>query len=209
VSTKDYLPASTPDLTALEGRRIVVMGTAAPGAAFLPSWLGWMAQVAPDVELRVVLTRSARGFVGPTALRTFTGVPPIIDDWEAADGAALHVDLAQWAEGWLIHPATMNLVARLAAGLCDSPAVLALQSTLAPIVVAASAPPGFVDTPVWQRYTRELAERPNVHLLEPLTGVSAFDPSIAGSPPAMFPHAASVLAEAVIRHDAKTEVGVP
>lgn len=191
-----------PDVDALAGRRIVVVGTGAPGTAFLPSWLGWMMQAVPSAQVRVVLTRSAQSFVGTTALRTFSGSVPLTDAWDA-DGAPLHVELAQWAEGWLVHPATMSFIARLSAGLCDSPTMLAIQGSLAPVVVAASAPPGFVSTPVWRRYRDQLSERPNVHLLDPLEGISAFDPTLTGSPPVLFPAAAGVLAAALEREGAE------
>lgn len=190
------------DLRGLEGRRIVVVGTGAPGAAFLPSWLGWLGQAAPDADVRVVLTRTATKFLGVAAVRTFTGTAPLIDDWEAEGGDPVHVELAQWAHGWLVHPATMDFVSRLANGACDSPAMLALQTSTAPVVVAASAPPGFVRTPVWRRFGDLLAERPNIRLLDPLDGVSAFDPTIAGSPPALFPTAAVTLASAMTGEEA-------
>ena len=126
--------ANTPEETAptgLSGRRIAVVATGAPGAAFLPSWLSWIDQVAPGAEVRVVVTRSALQFVGAGALRTFTGRDPIVDRWDHDCADPVHVELGQWAEGWLIHPASMHFVSRLAAGSCDSPALLAVQGTLA------------------------------------------------------------------------------
>lgn len=198
--TRTTRPDELPDIgdfSGLDGHRIVVVATGAPGTAFLPSWVTWLPQVAPSAELRLVLTRSARSFVGVAALRAFTGDEPLIDSWDEAGSGPLHVELAQWADGWLVHPATMHFVSRLAAGLCDSPAMLAMQGTRVPIVVAASAPPGFVHSPVWEGYLRAFEHRPNVQLLTPLAGISTHDSSLVGSPPAIFPHAAAALSTAL------------
>ncbi|CAD5990950.1 flavoprotein [Agreia sp. COWG] len=181
-------------LEGLAGRRIVIMATGALGAAFTPSWMGWLTQAAPQTEFRVVLTPSACQFVGLTALQAFLRAAPIVDSWSEAGREPLHVALGQWADGYLVHPASMSFVSRLCAGLCDSPALLAIQGSNAPVMVAASAPPGFVDTPVWRGYQRALEERPNVTLLPPVQGASAYEPTLSGSPPTMFSEAVIALA---------------
>jgi phosphopantothenoylcysteine synthetase/decarboxylase len=181
----------------LADRRIVVMATGALGAAFLHSWLGWLRSTSPSTEIRVVLTPSALQFVGLGTLRGF-GYEPLVDSWSENEHRPVHVDLTQWAEGYLIHPATMNFVSRLAVGLCDSPAMLAIQGSTAPVVAAASAPPGFIQTPVWRQHCRTLEERPNVELLAPMKGYSVSDPELEGLPPVLFPVAAQALSAALI-----------
>ena len=191
-----------PPLQGLVGKKIVLVATGALGTALLPTWLEWIRHAAPETEFRLVLTRSASRFVGLAAIRAFMGKEPIIDDWAGVD-VPLHVELAQWAEGFLVHPATMHFVSRLSAGLCDSPTLLAIQGTCVPVVVAAAAPPGFIQSPVWGQYRRALGERENVTLLDPAAGYSAFDPTLKGSPAAVFSDAAAVLAARI------TESGAP
>ncbi|WP_207843730.1 flavoprotein [Williamsia soli] len=188
---------STYSIEGLADRRIVVMATGALGASFLHSWLGWLSSTSPSTEIRVVLTPSALQFVGLGTIRGF-GYEPLIDTWSDNEQRPVHVELGQWADGYLVHPATMHFVSRLSAGLCDSPAMLAIQGSLAPVVVAASAPPGFTRTPVWKQYCTALALRPNVELLPPMKGFSVSDPALEGLPPVLFPAAAQALSGALV-----------
>ncbi|MCK0517520.1 flavoprotein [Williamsia sp. DF01-3] len=180
----------------LAERRIVVMATGALGSAFLHSWLGWLRSTSPSTQVRVVLTPAALQFVGLGTIRGF-GYEPVIDSWQDNEHRPIHVDLTQWAQGYLVHPATMNFVSRLSAGLCDSPAMLAIQGSTSPVVVAASAPPGFTQTPIWHRHRRALEDRPNVELLAPMKGFSVSDPDLEGLPPVLFPIAAQALSSAL------------
>jgi phosphopantothenoylcysteine decarboxylase/phosphopantothenate--cysteine ligase len=154
---------------------------------YLPAWLHWLKVVAPGVKVRVILTKSATQFVGLDALAAFSTSPVEIDEWGSSPRLAKHIELSDWAEAYVVHPATMNFVSRLSAGLCDSPTLLSIQGTHAPVVVAAAAPPNFTLGHVWTRYAAELGQRPNVHLLAPDEGISARDLTRAGSPPKTFP----------------------
>lgn len=174
-------------LSGLSDRRIAIVATGALGAMYLPAWLHWLRAAAPTVHTRTIITRSATGFVGLDALAAFSTVTPEIDEWGQSPRSPKHLDIDDDVHAYVVHPATMSFVSRLSAGLCDSPTMLAIQGTMSPVVVAASAPPGFIDGPVWRRYESDLSERPNIHLLPPNDGVSAKDQMRSGSPPRPFP----------------------
>lgn len=182
------------DLAGLSNKNLVLIATAAIGTAFLPTWIGWMREVVPEINLRVVLTPRAGRFVGIDAVTAFARQPITIDDWDDTNGEPRHVQLADWADCFLVHPATMDFVSRLSAGLCDSPTLLTLQGTDAPVVVAASCPPGFVDGDAWAGYVSSFAKRRNITLLPPTVGVSISDLDRAGSPAELFPVALATLA---------------
>lgn len=184
--------AASYSVDGLADRRIVVVATGALGAAFLHSWLGWFTTVSPSTQVRVVVTPAARRFVTLGTLHAL-GHEPIVDDWDEHPYRPVHVELGQWAEGFLVHPATMDFVSRLSAGLCDSPVLLALQGSTAPTVVAASAPPGFTSSPVWSDYVEALKRRPHVALLPPMTGHSVSSAELEGLPPTIFPAAMQTL----------------
>lgn len=196
---KDADPASA-YLSGLSGRRIAVVATGALGAMYLPAWLHWLRAAAPTVHTRTIVTKSALGFVGLDALTAFSNVPPEIDDWGRSPRSPKHLDIDDDVHAYVVHPATMSFVSRMSAGLCDSPTMLAIQGTKSPVVVAASAPPGFTDGPVWRRYESELNARPNIHLLAPEDGVSAKDQMRTGSPPRPFPAVLEHL-DALFRED--------
>ncbi len=174
-------------LAGLRGRRIAVVATGSIAAMYLPAWLQWLNAAVPELSTRVILSRSSLGFVGRDAVSAFAQAPVLIDEWGDAVREAQHVELGEWAEAFVVHPATMDFVSRVSAGLCNSPTLLAMQGSLAPIVLAAAAPPGFTDSPVWTGYVSALRDRPNVHLLAPEQGVSARNRDREGSPPKTFP----------------------
>jgi hypothetical protein len=163
-------PASAPPLRA---GRLLYVGTGALGVMFMPMWLHWLRSSYPATEIRPVVTRAATRFVTPEAVAVFAGSQPALDDWGAqTSGAAPHVELAEWADTVIVHPATFHFVSRLALGSADTPVLLALQCTRAPIALAPSLPPGALGSPAWESHTRALSTRRNVIVVPPHQGIS-------------------------------------
>ena len=71
-------------------------------------------------SVRVVMTRSAEEFITPLTLQALSGnrVSTKLLDAEA-EAAIGHIELAKWADGILIAPATANTIARLSSGRGD------------------------------------------------------------------------------------------
>lgn len=69
-------------------------------------------------DVRVVMTRSARRFVGA---QTFAGVTgnPVVTELFGAGADAPHVEVARGADLAIVAPATANAIAKMAAGLSD------------------------------------------------------------------------------------------
>lgn len=175
-------------------RRLLYVGTGALGVMFMPMWANWLRTSYPDLELRTVLTRSAHQFTGPAAVAALGGRPPLLDAWPAdGEGSALHVELAEWADAVLVHPATFHFTSRLALGAADTPVLLALQCTRAPIAVAPALPPGGVGSPAYLRHVQALAERPNVVVVPPVRGFSVTTGNQDASPAASVPAAVVAL----------------
>ncbi|MCL6736050.1 peptide terminal cysteine decarboxylase LxmD [Streptomyces neyagawaensis] len=155
-------------------RRVLLVGTGALSVAFLPFWINWLGNTFPEMEKRVVLTRSARRFVSADAISALCGREVVTDDWsEAAPGAVPHVELARWPDLVLVHPATMHFLGRYALGLTDTPLLCALQSTSALVGVAPSLPPGAQLSPVVQGHLDTLRDRPGVVVAPTVPAVSA------------------------------------
>lgn len=154
------------------GRRLLYVATGSVATMFLPMWLHWLKEVHPELEVRVALTRSARNFVGSSAVALTGGRPPITDEWPQTPDSALHVELADWPDTILVHPATFHFTARFALGLADSPLLLALECTPAAIAIAPSPPPGGEKSPAYLRHIAALQERPNTVVVPPKPGFS-------------------------------------
>lgn len=78
-------------------------------------------------EVRVVMTESAKHFVGTATFQAVSGRPVTDDAWDKNYPAGMpHIDLARWAEVIVVAPATADAMAKFANGLADD-----LLSTLA------------------------------------------------------------------------------
>jgi len=79
-------------------------------------------------EVKVALTNAAKTLVGIDALRTLSGSPVYLDA-DIGGGAEYdmgHIRLSEWADVFVICPATANTIAKVAGGIADN-----LLSTLA------------------------------------------------------------------------------
>jgi len=71
-------------------------------------------------SVRVVMTRSAKEFITPLTLQALSGNRVSTELLDAEAEAAMgHIELAKWADGILIAPATANTIARLSSGRGD------------------------------------------------------------------------------------------
>lgn len=168
--------------------RLTVVCTGSVNAANLPWWIAGLRLTTDDVDVRVVVTRSAARFVSLDALSVISGRPALLDAWPDGAVRALHVDLVEWSDAFAVYPATAHSIARLAHGMTDTPSMLALQSTRAPIVVAPALPEGILDSPALRRNLAALAEWENLTLAAPVKGRSWTTGRDGAAVPPPLPH---------------------
>ena len=70
-------------------------------------------------EVKVVMTEAAKPLVGVEALRTLSGNPVYLDGNENQYDMG-HIRLSEWADIFLICPATANTIAKMACGIADN-----------------------------------------------------------------------------------------
>lgn len=178
----------------LNGRRILVVGCGSPAVSEFPSAVLQLALRCPDSPLRLVLTRQALQFVTAQAIRIVTGRRFFLDTWTGtADEGAPHVEMSEWAEAVIVHPATLHFVSRLALGLTDTPLLLALQCSTAPLALGPSLPPGGAESAAYGEHVARLATRPHVAVVPPVLGMSMSTRKINVGAPAPFADAMSAL----------------
>jgi phosphopantothenoylcysteine decarboxylase/phosphopantothenate--cysteine ligase len=100
----------------LEKKRILVGITGGIAAYKVPLLIRML--IKQGAEVKVVLTSSARNFVGDDTLRTLSGNPVYADGVASYDMD--HIRLAEWADRFLICPATANSIAKIAHGIADN-----------------------------------------------------------------------------------------
>jgi phosphopantothenoylcysteine decarboxylase / phosphopantothenate---cysteine ligase len=82
----------------------------------------------------VIMTRSARTFVGPVSFEAVTG-RPVAADLLAEGNALAHIRYARDADVVCIAPATADFIARAAAGRADDMLAAVLLATRAPVLI--------------------------------------------------------------------------
>src|SRR3954470_4123053 len=82
----------------------------------------------------VVMTRSARRFIGPATFRALTGRPVVTDGFDRYFPLGAHIELADRADLLCIAPASADILAKAACGLADDLLSTLLLSFTGPIV---------------------------------------------------------------------------
>jgi phosphopantothenoylcysteine decarboxylase / phosphopantothenate---cysteine ligase len=160
------------DASALQGRRVVVGvggGIAAYKACELVRELG-----RAGAQVRVAMTEAARQFVTPLTFQALSGHPVLTDYFDPAqEGNFGHLDLARWAELYVIAPATADLLARVRIGMAGDAVTTSLLAFRGPVVLAPA-----MNVAMWEnRQTREnvaaLLAEPRFTVVGPGAGVLA------------------------------------
>ena len=149
------------------GRR-VVLGVCGGIAAYK------VAQVARDLSLLgadvdVVLTHSARAFVGAVTFEGLTG-RPVRTELVAPGHALDHIRLAREADVVVVAPATADFLARAAAGRSDDLLAAILLATRAPVLVCPAMNDRMWSHPQTQRNAAHLADALGYELVGPASG---------------------------------------
>jgi len=103
----------------LIGKKILIGITGSIAAYKIPFLIRLL--VKEGAEVKVVMTPSAVDFVTPLTLSTLTHSPVLTIPFNSSDGNWFsHVDWGNWADIFLIAPASANTLAKMANGLTDN-----------------------------------------------------------------------------------------
>ena len=87
-------------------------------------------------EVRVVMTEHARQFVTPLTFKEISGNAVATSMWNSNQEFNVeHIALANWADVFVVAPATANIIAKMAHGLADDLLSTTLLAAQAPIIV--------------------------------------------------------------------------
>ena len=152
----------------LAGRRIL-LGITGSIAAYKAAMLCRLLKTA-GAEVRVVMTPLAKQFITPLTMATLSKNPILVEFFDPENGAwNSHVSLGEWADCYLIAPATANTLAKMATGVADNLLLTAYLSARCPVVVAPAMDLDMYAHPATQQNLRTLAER-GVRIVEPAEG---------------------------------------
>ena len=152
----------------LEGKKIALAVTgsiAAYKAAEICSLL-----IKEGASVRVLMTREAKEFITPLTLQTLSRNPVADDLWAAPKNwVPEHIDIATWADLFLVAPATAHIIACFAQGLAPEIVSTTYLATKAPVVIAPAMNSNMFEHPATQANLQILRSRGNV-IVEPAEG---------------------------------------
>ena len=115
-------------------------------------------------NVKVVMTEAAARFVSALTFSALSGHNVESDLWavnqsSGSDIATRHIDLATWADAFVIAPASANTIAKLTYGLSDNLLTIIALASRCPILIAPTMDADMYINPVTQQNLSRLQER--------------------------------------------------
>ncbi|MEG2770973.1 MAG: bifunctional phosphopantothenoylcysteine decarboxylase/phosphopantothenate--cysteine ligase CoaBC [Alistipes sp.] len=152
----------------LQGRNIL-LGITGSIATYKAAVLCRLLKTA-GADVRVVMTPLAKQFITPLTMATLSKNPILVEFFNPENGAwNSHVSLGEWADCYLIAPATANTLAKMAGGIADNLLLTTYLSARCPVVVAPAMDLDMFAHPATQENLQILQSR-GVALIEPTAG---------------------------------------
>lgn len=134
-------------------------------------------------EVRVVMTEHAQEFVTPLTFKEISGNKVAVSMWESNQEFNVeHIALANWADVFVVAPATANILAKMACGIADDLLSTTLLAAQAPIIVCPAMNTGMYENPATQENIARLQQR-GVTVMPPAVGMLACGTAGAGRLP--------------------------
>jgi phosphopantothenoylcysteine synthetase/decarboxylase len=129
------LPDPSPTPTTLTGREVIVAVCGGIAAYKVADVVSKLVQLGAGVN--VVMTREAQKFVTPLTFEALSGRRVRTDTFELVETSdPQHIGLTERSDLMLVAPATNNVIAKVAAGLCDDLESLMICAAACPEVFA-------------------------------------------------------------------------
>ena len=152
----------------LKGKHII-LGVTGSIAAYKSAVLCRLL-VGAGAEVKVVMTSLAKQFITPLTMATLSKHPILVDFFNPENGEwNSHVSLGEWADLYLVAPATANTMAKMATGVADNLLLTTYLSARCPVAIAPAMDLDMYAHVATQRNMAQLRED-GVHIIEPASG---------------------------------------
>ncbi|MBD3234715.1 MAG: bifunctional phosphopantothenoylcysteine decarboxylase/phosphopantothenate--cysteine ligase CoaBC [candidate division Zixibacteria bacterium] len=126
--------------------------------------------VKAEFEVRVIMTRSAAAFVAPLTFEALCGNEVAIEMFPREGFyATRHIDLADWANVFVVAPATANFLAKAATGICDNLLTTTFTAAKCPVLIAPAMNSNMWDYPAVLKNV-EVLRGYGFHIIDPESG---------------------------------------
>lgn len=150
-------------------RKHILLGVTGSIAAYKAAALCRLLKKA-GAEVQVVMTPLAKQFITPLTMATLSKRPILVEFFDPENGAwNSHVSLGEWADCYLIAPATANTLAKMACGIADNLLLTTYLSARCPVAAAPAMDLDMYAHPATQENLRRLAAL-GVRIIEPGDG---------------------------------------
>lgn len=124
-------------------------------------------------HVRVILTENAQKFITPLSFQAISRQPVYTDTFLEEDPEKIaHIDLADWADFFIIAPATAHTIGKIANGLADDMLTTTLLATTAPVYIAPAMNVHMYENRIVQQNMQKL-DNLDFHFIEPGDGYLA------------------------------------
>ena len=152
----------------LKGKHII-LGITGSIAAYKAAMLCRLL-VKEGAEVRVIMTPLAKQFITPLTMATLSKHPILVEFFNPENGEwNSHVSLGEWADLYLIAPATANTMAKMATGVADNLLLTTYLSARCPVAIAPAMDLDMYAHTTTQRNMAQL-KADGVHIIEPQSG---------------------------------------
>lgn len=149
------------------GKRIV-LGVTGSIAAYKAVYLLRLITAA-DYDVRVIMTPTARRFVGELTFEALSGHPVFFDQFANESGSVFaHIDLAG-ADLIVVAPATADTIGKMAAGIADNLLLDTYLAARCPVIICPAMNSGMWRHPAVQENLKTLNQR-GAKIIKPATG---------------------------------------
>lgn len=123
-----------------------------------------------DVEIRVIMTKSAQKFVTPLSFQSLSQNMVITDMFDEPKAWEIqHISLAKKADVMIILPATANIIGKVSNGIADDMLSTTIMATKAPVIFAPAMNTNMYENPIVQRNIENLKSF-GYEFIEPASG---------------------------------------
>lgn len=103
-------------------------------------------------EVRVVMTAAATKFITPLTLESVSNHPVAVEMFPESEYVATrHIELASWADLFVVAPATANFIGKVASGVSDDLLTTIICATMHPVMIVPAMNQNMWANPITQK----------------------------------------------------------
>ena len=148
----------------MEKKNLLVGVCGSVGASTL---INYVSVLGVYFRIRIIFTHNALKFVEPAGFRT------LVDNYyesEFDDMLPLHITLSEWADYFVLLPASANTISKMAHGIADNLLTSTLLAYERPVYLAANMNPRMWNNLIFQDQVKYLKEKGHIFINEGKNG---------------------------------------